>query len=53
MSLLVVLGIWIAASAALTPVVGYFLSDAAQRAAERRARKELEAGLNPGAQPPV
>lgn len=45
MSLLTILGIWIAASAVLTPIVGYFLSGAAQRrAAERKARKEIEAG---------
>lgn len=45
MSLLMVLGIWLAASAVLTPVVGYFLSDAPKRAAERKARKELLARL--------
>ncbi len=51
MSLLMVLGIWIAASAVLTPVVGYLLSGAAHRAAERRAKKEIDAGWRPGAQP--
>jgi len=53
MSLLMVLGIWIVASAVLTPLVGYFLSDAAQRAAERRIHKEIEAGLHHETQPPV
>lgn len=53
MSLLMVLGIWFAASAIVTPLVGYFLSDAAQRAAERRSRKDMEASLNHGTQPPV
>lgn len=53
MSLLMVLGIWIVASAVLTPLVGYFLSDASQRAAERRARKDIEAGLHHGTQPPA
>lgn len=54
MSLLMVLGIWIAASAVLTPVVGYLLSGAAQRrAAERRARKEIDDRLHAGTQPPA
>lgn len=53
MSLLMVLGIWIAASAVLTPVVGYFLSDAAQKAAERRARKNMDPHLHHGTQPPA
>jgi hypothetical protein len=42
MSLLMILGIWIAASVVLTPLVGYFLSG---RAAERRRHKELDAGF--------
>jgi hypothetical protein len=53
MSLLVVLGIWIAASAVFTPLVGYFLSDAAQKAAERKARRNIEANLGNGAHPPA
>ena len=53
MSLLMVLGIWIAASAVLTPQVGYFLSGASRRTAERRARKEIDAGWHPGTQPPA
>jgi hypothetical protein len=51
MSLLMVLGIWIAASVVLTPLVGYFLSDAAQRAAARRASKDVDAAL-PLSHPP-
>ena len=53
MSLLAILGIWIAASVVLTPLVGWFLSGAWQRAAERRARKEIDAGLRSGTTPPA
>lgn len=53
MSLLMVLGIWIAASAVLTPLVGYFLSGASRRAADRRAHEKIDAGLHPGTPPPA
>jgi hypothetical protein len=53
MSLLVILGIWIAVSAVLTPLVGYFLSGASRRAAERRTSKEIDTGLHPGTPPPA
>jgi hypothetical protein len=31
MALLIALGIWVAISAAFTPLIGYFLSEAAER----------------------
>lgn len=52
MSVLAILGIWIAASAVLTPLVGYFLSGASRRAAARRTKKEIETVWHPGAEPP-
>lgn len=45
MSLLMILGLWFLASALLSPVVGYYLSTAPKRAAERQARKEIAARL--------
>lgn len=53
MSLLVVLGIWIAASLVLTPLVGLLLSGAWQRTAGYRARKEIDTGLRTGTTPPA
>ncbi|GAA0540734.1 uncharacterized protein YneF (UPF0154 family) [Rhizomicrobium palustre] len=43
MSLWLILGIWVALSFAVTPLVGYYLSGAPQRAAQRKAHKELAA----------
>lgn len=51
MSWLMILGIWIAASVVLTPLVGWFLSGAWHRAAERRARKAMDASLPTGTTP--
>ncbi len=53
MSLLVILGIWIAVSVVLTPLVGLFLSGAWHRTAERRARKQIDSGLSTGTTPPA
>ncbi len=49
MSLLMILGLWIAGSALLAPVVGYFLSDASRRAAKRRATKNHGLRVQPRA----
>jgi hypothetical protein len=38
MSILTGLGIWFLISAALTPVIGYYLSEAAQRTEEQRGK---------------
>jgi hypothetical protein len=56
MSLLMILGIWIAVSVVLTPLVGFFLSGAWHRAAERRARrahKEIDSSLPTRTTPPA
>ncbi|MDE2181848.1 MAG: hypothetical protein KGJ78_02375 [Alphaproteobacteria bacterium] len=37
MTLLIALGIWVLVSAAFTPLIGYFLSEAAQRAEDSGA----------------
>ncbi len=53
MSWLMILGIWIAVSVVLTPLVGWFLSGAWHRAAERRAHREMDAGLSTRTTPPA
>ena len=49
MSLLVILGIWIAVSAICAPVVGYFL--AGRRARTHRAERDYGLDLHPGSRP--
>lgn len=48
MPLLIALGIWIAASVALTPFLGYFLSEGSQHATDPQAAESAEAGLHRG-----
>ena len=54
-TLLIALAIWLVVSLALAPVIGYFLSEAGQRAAARRARKKSgeEADVHGSSRPPV
>ena len=49
MSLLVILGIWIAVSAVCAPIVGYFL--AGRREPKRPAERDYGLDLHPGSQP--
>jgi hypothetical protein len=49
MPLLVVLGIWIVVSAAVAPIVGYFL--AGHRARKTRANAGYRMGLRPDSRP--
>ena len=51
MSLLVILGIWIAVSAVCAPIVGYFL--AGRRARTRQAEHDYGIDLHPGSRPPA
>ena len=49
MSLLVILGIWIAVSAVCAPIVGYFL--AGRREPKRPAERDYRLDLRPGSRP--
>lgn len=48
MPLLIVLGIWIAASVALTPFLGFFLSEGSQQSADAQTADSAEASLHRG-----
>jgi len=51
MSLLVILGIWVAVSAVVAPLVGYFL--AGRRAAKSAPKPDCALDLNPHSRPPA